>query len=132
MAEQDPGNVQRQLGAIFAQLEGITGMMRERSAQADRQSDELKSEMRTLKHDQRGVEQKVEIVKWKQEQLESRVRLVSDSLAEIKEPVANLMQLRTRVGGMIIVITALGGLVWLACETIGRWALDHWVDAKSS
>jgi len=130
--EQGFGSVDRQLGVIGAKLESIMDMMRQRAEQAEKQSERMAQDLRTLKHDQRNVEQKVETFGWRQEQLESRVKTVSESLAELREPVEALMQTRTRVAGAMIVIASVGGFVWLMFEAVGRWAIDHFFGGKIS
>lgn len=126
----------QQIGEILSGLKALHDKVDIRHVQAEKLGDLLQAELRTVKHDQRDLEQKfdgvVYFVKQDVDQLKAATVTTSRSLEELKaavetlkHPVEEIMALRSRAMGVLLAVSALGSVLVYFFGPLYHWAVDH-------
>jgi chromosome segregation ATPase len=108
----------------------------EQNKQRETEYDALSAELRNVKHDQRGLEQKMlsyeERGKRDRADLLTKVDEVAKKVTTLEEPVKKLMEMRTRWSGIVMVVVSVVTVVGVLIEAFGSTILSFFVKAKGS
>lgn len=136
MIEPDLHPLFQQIGEVLSGLRGLHDKVDMRHAQAEKQADLVQAEIRTVKHDQRDLEQKfdgvVYLMKQDVDALKATTVAGSRAIEELtaavetlRQPVAEIMTLRSRAMGIVFALGAVGSVVLYFLGPFYHWALDH-------
>lgn len=134
LSEMNP--LYQQIGEILSGLKALHDKVDIRHAQAEKLGDTLQAELRTVKHDQRDLEQKLDgavyFVKQDVDSLKAATVATSRSLEELtaavetlKHPVDEIMALRSRAMGVLLALSTLGSVFLYFFGPVYHWAVDH-------
>ncbi len=126
----------QQIGEILSGLKALHDKVDIRHAQAEKLGDLLQAELRTVKHDQRDLEQKLDgavyFIKQDVDSLKAATVVTSRSLEELKvsvetlkHPVEEIMALRSRAMGVLLAVSTLGSVFVYFFGPLYHWAIDH-------
>lgn len=126
----------QQVGEVLTGLRALAETIEIRHAQSEKLHDLMRSDMVTLRHDQRDLDEKLDcVICVMQHDLESlrngaasNARSVDELLRvvqELRAPVSEIVALRSRVAGLILGLGVLGSVaMWLA-EPMYRWIVEQ-------
>lgn len=121
------GNVRQQIGEILGTVRALDERMKERQRDAREEMQLIHQELRTVKHDQRSGEQilslRVEKVEKEVGKLASRMDEVSDSVGELKGPVAELVNMKRRFVAFAAFGMSVMAVLWALTEPLRTWAI---------
>jgi hypothetical protein len=132
MMHSDLYPIQQQLGEVLIGLKSIADSFETRQNQADRLCDLLRTDVATLRRDQRDMDEKLDCVICVMQHDLERLRAdaahstaaIGDLLSAVQTlsgPVSDIVALRSRAAGLLVGIGVLGSaLLWLA-EPVYRW-----------
>jgi hypothetical protein len=136
MAGGELNPLYQQLGEVLSGVKALHDMIEIRHGQADRLHDLVRSDLATLRQDQRDLEDKLDCVvmvvqhdiETMRETARGSARAVADLAAAVdglRGPVADIMALRARAAGAVLALGALGSVgLWLG-EPLYRWAVEQ-------
>jgi hypothetical protein len=126
----------QQVGEVLQGLRALAETIEIRHAQAEKLHDLMRSDMQTLRQDQRDVDEKLDcVICVMQHDLESlrngasaNARSVDELLRvvqELRAPVSEIVALRSRFAGLVLGLGVLGSVaMWLA-EPLYRWIVEQ-------
>ena len=126
----------QQMGEVLQGLRALAGTIEIRHTQSEKLHDLMRADMVTLRQDQRDVDEKLDcVICVMQHDLESlrngaaaNTRSVDELLRvvqELRQPVSEIVALRSRVAGLVLGLSVLGSVaVWLA-EPLYRWIVEQ-------
>ena len=126
----------QQMGEVLTGLRALADTIEIRHTQSEKLHDLIRSDMATLRQDQRDLDDKLDcVICVMQHDLESlrngatsNARSVDELLCamqELRAPVSEIVAMRSRVAGLVLGLGVLGSVaVWLA-EPLYRWAVEQ-------
>jgi len=135
MGQGDMHLLFQQMGEVLTGVQGLHDTIHLRQAQAEQLHDLLRSDLATLRRDQRNLEEKMTyVVFMAQHELEAlrhssmenaqsveRLILTTDAL---RRPVKEIVALRSRISALLVVGGVLTScMLWLV-EPVYRWFID--------
>ena len=126
----------QQIGEVLSGLKALHDKVDIRHAQAEKLGDLLQAELRTVKHDQRDLEQKLDgavyFIKQDVDSLKAATVVTSRSLEDLKvsvetlkHPVEEIMALRSRAMGVLLAVSTLGSVFVYFFGPLYNWAIEH-------
>ena len=127
-----------QIGEVLGSIRGLIAAIEARNEQSLRMHALLREDLSTLRTDQRDLEEKLDcvvcVVQHELERLQSGAAIQARSmegviaaLDELRQPVAEIAALRSRVAGAIVCLGIVGSTVlWLA-EPVYRWVVESYL-----
>lgn len=125
-----------QLGQVLSNIRALSETIEIRHAQAEKLHDLARVEVAVVRQDQRDLEEKLDcVICVMQHDLEDlraqsarNLQSVADLVAavrELRQPVSEIMALRSRAAGLIFAVGVIGStLLWLG-EPIYRWLVEE-------
>jgi hypothetical protein len=127
----------QQMGEVLSGVEALRDSMRLRQSQADQLHEILRTDLATLRSDQRALEEKLDcVICIMQHDLEAlradtkenacSVDGLVGAIDALRTPIAELGALRSRLAGVVVGLGVIGSAaIWLA-EPFYRWLVaDH-------
>jgi len=136
MTQQDVNLLYQQVGEVLRGLRALSDSIELRHEQINKLHDLMRSDLTLLRQEQRDLEEKVNLViSGMQRDLEDirseackgarSVDQLLQTMQDLRQPVIEIMMLRSRAAGLILGISVVGSvLMWLA-EPIYRWFVEH-------
>jgi hypothetical protein len=136
VANLDLNPLYQQMGEVLQSLRALGETIEIRHSQTERLHDLIRTDMSTLRQDQRDIEEKLDcaicVMQHDLERLRSGAmaneRSVDELLRVVQElrgPVADIIALRSRVAGLVLGLGVLGSVaMWLA-EPLYRWIVEQ-------
>jgi hypothetical protein len=124
------------MGEVLRGLRALAETISLRDEQARQLHEIVRADIATLRQDQRDLDEKLDcVICVAQHDLESlKLRAADDrrsveelvkALRAIRSPLAEMMALRSRMGGIVVGLAMVGSAVlWLAAPFY-RWLIDH-------
>lgn len=127
MPDQDfTGPLRQQVGEILGTVRGLADTLKEVKEDRIRQEERMTNDIRTVKHEQRQLDQiitsRLELLTAQFRELDLKSRSISEDigevrkdvseLAELKEPVKKLQQARDRLVAYGLVVVSIAGVAW--------------------
>jgi hypothetical protein len=135
MTETNLDYIHQQLGAVMQGLRALAETIELRHDQSALLHDLVRADLATLRRDQKFLEEKLDcVICVMQHELEQfkigaiasaqSVGALTLAVQELRRPVADIVALRSRIGGLILGLGIIGSaVVWLA-EPIYRWIVE--------
>jgi hypothetical protein len=126
----------RQMGEVVQSLRALGETIEIRHSQTERLHDLIRTDMATLRQDQRDIEEKLDcaicVMQHDLERLRTGAsaneRSIDELLRvvqELRAPVADIIALRSRVAGLVLGLGVFGSVaMWLA-EPLYRWFVEQ-------
>jgi len=136
MGAEDVKSLYQQIGEILQGLESLSKTIEIRHMQIDKLHDLLRSDVAILRQEQRDLEEKLDcVICVMQHDLEAlrtgavtsgrSVEQLVQAMQELRQPVAEIVALRSRAAGLVLGLGLLGSAaIWLA-EPAYRWIIEH-------
>lgn len=127
MPDQDfTGPLRQQVGEILGTVRGLADTLKEVKEDRIRQEERMTNDIRTVKHEQRQLDQiitsRLELLTAQFRELDLKSRSISEDigevrkdvseLGELKEPVKKLQQARDRLVAYGLVVVSIAGVAW--------------------
>ena len=126
----------QQMGDVISSIRGLRDTIDIRQAQAEQLHDLVRSDIATLRRDQRDVEEKLDCLVCIAQHDIDVLRLLSgdnsrsiaaliSEVQSVRRPIVDLLALKSRAAGLLFAAGVAGsGALWLA-EPIYRWFVDY-------
>ena len=136
MAQNDMNLLFQQMGEVLTGIRGLHDTIDIRQAQAEQLHDLVRTDLATLRHDQRELEEKFEcivsIVQHEMESLRSgameHARLITEmvhAIEALRRPIAEILGLKARIAGLVFGAGLIGSAaLWLA-EPVYGWLVSE-------
>ena len=135
MSQNDIHLLFQQMGDVLSSIRGLRDTIDVRQAQAEQLHDIIRSDIATLRRDQRDMEEKLDCAVYIAQRDIDLLRSLSDDnsrsiaaliceVQSVRSPLLELLALKTRAAGLLFAAGVLGsGVLWLA-EPVYRWFVD--------
>jgi hypothetical protein len=135
MAEPGLDHIHEQLGAVMQGLRALAETIELRHDQSALLHDLVRADLATLRRDHKYLEEKLDcVICVMQHDLEEfkigaitsarSVDALTLAVQELRRPVADIVALRSRIGGLILGLGVIGSaVIWLA-DPIYRWIVE--------
>jgi hypothetical protein len=135
MTEPDLDRIHQQLGAVMQGLRALAETIELGHDQSALLHDLVRADVATLRRDQKYLEEKLDcVICVMQHDLEQfkcgaitsarSVDALTLAVQELRRPVADIVALRSRIGGLILGLGVIGSaVIWLA-EPLYRWLVE--------
>ena len=135
MTEPSLDHIHEQLGAVMQGLRALAETIELRHDQFALLHDLVRADLATLRRDQKYLEEKLDcvicVMQHDLEQFKSgaitsarSVDALTLAVQELRRPVADIVALRSRIGGLILGLGVIGSaVIWLA-EPLYRWLVE--------
>jgi hypothetical protein len=135
MTGPDLDRIHEQLGAVMQGLRALAETIELRHDQSAVLHDLVRADLATLRRDQKYLEEKLDcVICVMQHDLEQfkcgaitsarSVDALTLAVQELRRPVADIVALRSRIGGLILGLGVIGSaVIWLA-EPVYRWFVE--------
>lgn len=136
MGAEDLNLLYQQMGEVLQGLDSLSKTIDIRHRQIDKLHDLLRSDITILRQEQRDLEEKLDcVICIMQHDLEAlrtgavasgaSIEQLVQAMQEMRQPVAEIVALRSRAAGLILGLGLLGSAaMWLA-EPAYRWVIEH-------
>jgi ABC-type transporter Mla subunit MlaD len=135
MSESDMHLLFQQMGEVLSGIHGLHDTIDIRQAQAEQLHDLVRTDLATLRRDQRDLEEKLDcIVLIAQHDIEKlragytenarSVQMLLSAIEALRTPIQQVLALKARVAGLLFAAGIAGSCaLWLA-EPVYRWCVD--------
>ena len=125
----------RQMGEVLSSIRGLRDMIDIRQAQAEQLHDLVRSDLATLRRDQRDIEEKldcmmciaqhdIDLLRSLSNENGRSIEALVDEVQLVRRPIAEILALKSRAAGLLFAAGVLGsGALWLA-EPVYRWFVE--------
>ena len=136
ISNMDLNPLYQQMGEVLTGLRALAETIEIRHTQSEKLHDLMRSDMVTLRQDQRDLDDKLDcVICVMQHDLESlrndatsNARSVDEllrAMQDLRAPVSEIVAMRSRVAGLVLGLGVLGSVaVWLA-EPLYRWVVEQ-------
>ena len=135
MSQSDMHLLFQQMGEVLSGIRSVHDTIAIRQAQAEQLHDLVRSDLATLRRDQRDVEEKldfmmcmaksdIDVLRSSSNENTRSIGALVEGLEALRRPIIEIVALKSRLAGLLLAASVLGsGSLWLA-EPVYRWFID--------